>query len=99
MIEEGKMTEKGMYLYNYAREKGILPDDSQTKDKVLYIPDYIHEALEENPIAKDLFQQLAPSYKRHYVGWITSGKKEETRFRRLKEAIRLLEQGRALGMK
>ncbi|MBL7113909.1 MAG: YdeI/OmpD-associated family protein [Bacteroidales bacterium] len=99
MIAEGKMTEKGMELYNYAMEKGILPDDTQAKDKVLFIPDYIHEALEENPIAKSHFQKLAPSYKRHYVGWITAGKKQGTRIRRLKEAIRLLEQGRALGMK
>jgi uncharacterized protein YdeI (YjbR/CyaY-like superfamily) len=99
LVAEGKMTEKGMELYTYAKEKGILPDDSQEKNKVLFIPDYVHEALEDNPIAKSHFQQLAPSYKRHYVGWIIAGKKEETRIRRLKEAIRLLEQGRALGMK
>ena len=99
LVAEGKMTEKGMELYIYAKEKGILPDDSQKKNKVLFIPDYVHEALEDNPIAKSHFQGLAPSYKRHYIGWIVAGKKEETRIRRLKEAIRLLEQGRALGMK
>ena len=99
LIAEGKMTKKGMDLYDYAREKGILPDDSEVKDKLLFIPDYIHEALGENINAKSHFQRLAPSYQRHYIGWITAGKKEETRLRRLKQAIRLLEEGRALGMK
>jgi uncharacterized protein YdeI (YjbR/CyaY-like superfamily) len=99
MIAEGRMTKKGMELYDYARRKGILPVESPLKSNLLYIPDYIHEALEKNPLAKSHFQKLAPSYKRHYVGWISAGKKEETRMRRLKEAIRLLEQGRALGMK
>jgi len=99
MITECKMTEKGLELYNFAKEKGLLPDEKLEPGKVLLIPDYIHEALDENPVARDHFQRLAPSYKRHYIGWITAAKKEETRIRRLKKAIRLLEQGRALGMK
>jgi len=99
VIAEGRMTDKGLELYNYAREKDLLPDDSLSKNKVLLIPDYIHEVLEDNPIAKSHFHKLAPSYQRHYIGWITAGKKEETRIRRLKQAIRLLEEGKPLGMK
>ena len=99
MISEGRMTEKGLELYHYAREKGLLPGKSRIRKKVLFIPDYVHEALDKNPIARDHFQRLSPSNKRYYILWITDGKKEETRLRRLSEAIRLLEQGRPLGMK
>ena len=43
--------------------------------------------------------QLAPSHQRRYVGWIESAKREETKARRLREAIRLLTAGTPLGLK
>jgi uncharacterized protein YdeI (YjbR/CyaY-like superfamily) len=43
--------------------------------------------------------RLPPSEKRLYVGWIVSAKKEETRLRRLGEAILRLDKGLKLGMK
>ena len=50
---------------------------------------------------KDAFrgQLPAPSYRRHYVGWIMHAKQQETRERRLRETISLLEQNRKLGLK
>jgi uncharacterized protein YdeI (YjbR/CyaY-like superfamily) len=45
------------------------------------------------------FQNLAPSYRRHYIGWIMDAKKKETRERRLREAVSLLEQNKKLGLK
>jgi uncharacterized protein YdeI (YjbR/CyaY-like superfamily) len=42
---------------------------------------------------------LAPSHRRRYVAWIESAKREETKLRRLKEAIRLLAGGNLLGLK
>lgn len=45
------------------------------------------------------FTNLAPSYRRLYIRWVTSAKKEETRLRRLKEAIALLHHNRKLGLK
>ena len=42
---------------------------------------------------------LAPSYRRLYIGWIISAKKEEPRQRRLREAVSLLEQNKKLGLK
>ena len=38
-------------------------------------------------------------HRRRYVGWIESAKHEETKTRRLKEAIRLLSAGKELGLK
>ncbi len=45
------------------------------------------------------FEALPPSHRRNYVAWIMSAKKEETRRRRLAEAIALLEEGKRLGLK
>jgi uncharacterized protein YdeI (YjbR/CyaY-like superfamily) len=63
------------------------------------LPRYIQAALKKQPAALRNFQALAPSHRRRYVGWIESAKREETKARRLEEAIRLLAAGKALGLK
>ena len=63
------------------------------------IPRFVKQALVANAKAWENFQNLAPSYRRHYVGWIMHAKKEETRERRLREAVSLLEQNKKLGLK
>jgi uncharacterized protein YdeI (YjbR/CyaY-like superfamily) len=45
------------------------------------------------------FDALAPAQRRRYYAWIDSAKREETKLRRLKEAIRLLSSGKVLGLK
>jgi uncharacterized protein YdeI (YjbR/CyaY-like superfamily) len=62
-------------------------------------PAFIRQAIDAEPKARAYFDSLAPSYKRLYVGWIASAKKEETRLRRLDEAVRLLKSGQTLGLK
>lgn len=62
-------------------------------------PSYIERALAASPRAGRFFHQLAPSYQRAYVGWVDSAKRQETRQRRLAEALSLLEQGKKLGLK
>jgi uncharacterized protein YdeI (YjbR/CyaY-like superfamily) len=63
------------------------------------VPTYIQAALAKHPAARRHFEELAPSHRRRYVGWIESAKHEETKARRLKEAIRLLMAGKPLGLK
>jgi uncharacterized protein YdeI (YjbR/CyaY-like superfamily) len=63
------------------------------------LPPYIQAALKEHPRAWRHFQALAPSHRRRYYAWIESAKREETKLRRLKEAIGLLEKGQLLGLK
>jgi uncharacterized protein YdeI (YjbR/CyaY-like superfamily) len=63
------------------------------------IPGYIELALRANRRAWRFFEQLAPSYRRAYIGWIDSAKLEETKARRLREALQLLAAGRKLGLK
>jgi uncharacterized protein YdeI (YjbR/CyaY-like superfamily) len=63
------------------------------------IPRFVKQALTANAKAWENFRNLAPSYRRHYVGWIMHAKKDETRERRLREAVALLEQNKKLGLK
>jgi uncharacterized protein YdeI (YjbR/CyaY-like superfamily) len=65
----------------------------------LLVPAYIRKALEKNGRALRNFEKLAPSQRRLFVGWVSSAKREETRKKRLAEAIKLLEIGEKLGMK
>jgi uncharacterized protein YdeI (YjbR/CyaY-like superfamily) len=63
------------------------------------LPKYIEQALKANGAAWRHFEQLAPSYRRQYIGWIDSAKRDETKQRRLREAVGLLAKGEKLGLK
>jgi uncharacterized protein YdeI (YjbR/CyaY-like superfamily) len=71
----------------------------QSKGEVDDIPRFVKQALMANAKAWENFRNLAPSYRRHYIGWIMHAAKEETRGRRLREAVSLLEQNKKLGLK
>jgi uncharacterized protein YdeI (YjbR/CyaY-like superfamily) len=97
LIKEGRMTEVGLAKVDFA----ALDEEPQANParRKLPLPRFVKQALMANPKAWEHFQNLAPSYRRHYIGWIMHAKKEETRLRRLKEAIALLEQNQKLGLK
>lgn len=98
MIKEGKMTEAGLAKIQDAKNSGEWFKTASVR-RELVIPPYMEKALATNKKALDYFNNLANSYKRQLVGWITSAKREKTRKRRLTEAISLLEQNKKLGMK
>jgi uncharacterized protein YdeI (YjbR/CyaY-like superfamily) len=98
MMREGRMTEAGLARIRAAKESGEW-FKALVHKKELVIPPYLEKALASNKKALESFDKLALSHKRNYVGWIDSAKKEETRVRRLAEAIRLLEQNKKLGLK
>jgi len=63
------------------------------------LPAYIAKALKANPKAWSFFQGLAPTYRRHFVAWIHTAKRPETKESRIRESITLLAAGRKLGLK
>ena len=63
------------------------------------VPADVAKALEAAPKAWTYFQSLPPSHRRRYLLWIVTAKQEETRQRRLKEAVRLLLRGKELGLR
>jgi uncharacterized protein YdeI (YjbR/CyaY-like superfamily) len=69
------------------------------KPSIPDMPAYIAKAFKANPKAWEFFQGLAPSFRRHFVGWIHTAKQAETRERRIRESIALLAAGKKLGLK
>ena len=63
------------------------------------LPAYLVKAFKNNAKAWHYFQALAPTYRRHFVVWIHTAKRPETRERRIRESIELLAAGRKLGLK
>ena len=100
LTKQGKMTAKGLELYQFAKKQNLLPDPSlKQKPKMPDTPSWFEEALDKNPAARSHFYKLAPSYRRNYIGWIMDAKQVETKLLRLDEAINLLSKGEKLGMK
>jgi uncharacterized protein YdeI (YjbR/CyaY-like superfamily) len=63
------------------------------------LPAYIARAFKANQKAWQHFQALAPTYRRHFVVWIHTAKRPETREKRIRESIAVLAAGRKLGLK
>lgn len=91
LVKEGRMTAAGR-----ARGPSKASPVERSSSKT---PPYIVAALRGHPEAQRFFRELAPSYRRLYVRWIASAKREETRQRRLSEAISLLARRQKLGLK
>jgi uncharacterized protein YdeI (YjbR/CyaY-like superfamily) len=60
----------------------------------LPVPGDLAAQLAANPVARETFDRLAPSHRREYVEWITEAKRDETRARRLAQAIQWLAEGK-----
>ena len=63
------------------------------------VPEFITTYLSEHDPALTNFNNLPSSQKRNYILWISDAKKEETRKKRLKEAVNILKKNEKLGMK
>jgi uncharacterized protein YdeI (YjbR/CyaY-like superfamily) len=98
MIKEGRMTDIGLAKIRTAKKTGLWDQDTRPQIS-LDIPPEFAKALARNKKAKDNFNRLAPSYRKHYIGWIAVAKRPETKKRRTEEAIALLKQGQKLGLK
>ena len=92
----GRLKAAGIKRAPTDRSYGPLPPRFKMPSQ---LPSYIQTGLRKRPAALRYFEALPPSHRRRYVGWVESGKHEETKARRLKEAIRLLAAGKELGLK
>jgi uncharacterized protein YdeI (YjbR/CyaY-like superfamily) len=96
--KQGLLTEAGMMKVRAAKASGLWnkPDRHQVSSN---IPRELESELAKNKNAKSFFDQLAPSYQKRFIGWISAAKRQETKERRIREVIALLEKGEKLGMK
>jgi uncharacterized protein YdeI (YjbR/CyaY-like superfamily) len=92
LIEGGFMTEFGLAkIGNYSKTgKLAWPENKEQTDFLSLTPGLI-DILRQNPVAFSNFNKLSISHQKKYILWIMSAKQEDTRQRRMKEAIPLLE--------
>lgn len=96
MINAGRMTETGRRLFE-DRKTGI---DSSTLSRREQMELWRTELISRMDSATvDQYFALPPSLQRQYAGWVMSGKKEETRQKRMDELILTLVRGERLGLK
>jgi len=98
MIKEGRMTEIGLAKIRTAKKTGLWNKDDRPRIS-FDIPPEFAQALARNKKAKENFEKLAPTYRKHYIGWINVAKRPETKKRRIEESIALLDKGQKLGLK
>jgi len=77
-------------------DKGIkLVKPKPAPKTALIIPDYFKKAVAKNKKALQTFEAFAYSNKRDYVEWITEAKTEETRNKRLAQAVEWMAEGKS----
>lgn len=64
--------------------------------RTVEVPIDVEKAIANNKPAQEFFTTLAYSYKKRYVDWITSAKKEETRVERIAKAVEMLQNNEKL---
>lgn len=98
MIEEKKMTPFGLAFFERRKEyKPALIEEGTNQE--IQMRAEIEQEIKNNKQAWKNFSKLASGYKKQYVEWIMSARKDSTRHKRLKEALKLLEKNLKLGMK
>ena len=98
LIRQGLMCEPGLAKVAAAKESGLW-EKLDRPEMSFEIPRELKKALAKNKKAKTFFDQLGPSYQKQFIGWIAVAKRQETKERRIKESIALLQQGKRLGLK
>lgn len=98
LIASGKMAEAGLAAFAHR-----VPYDKELQKvlsaKEVSLTAETEKGLRASQKAWNNFSQMAAGYRKQYVVWIQSAKRPETRKRRLKEAVSLLEKNQKPGMK
>lgn len=94
LIGEGRVTEAGLSKYRDPAARR-----STTRDLDYVTPPGFMEALEKEPDAAAYFNKLPPSQTKLFFRWINDAKREETKQKRIAEAVELLAQGKKLSDK
>jgi uncharacterized protein YdeI (YjbR/CyaY-like superfamily) len=98
MVDAGLMVEAGEKAVAQAKKSGAWDAPSEPPGPLPMPPEF-DAKLRRNKKAQAFFDSLAPSYRRQFVDWVASAKQEDTRQRRMQEALALLTKGKKLGMR
>ena len=77
-------------------EKGIKKEKPKSdKPKVFEVPDYFEKLLKVNRKAKEVFYSKSDSFRKEYIIWISDAKTDETRKKRMDEALEYIADGKS----
>lgn len=98
LIKSGRMTPVGLSKIKAAQKRGNWNEPDRP---IVSIdpPEELNKALHQNRKAKEFFEQLAPTYQKQFIVWIRIAKRPETKEKRIRESIQLLEKGEKLGLR
>jgi uncharacterized protein YdeI (YjbR/CyaY-like superfamily) len=95
LVSEGRMTEAGVVEVEKAKTDGRW-DQAYDSPKDMTVPEEFLQLLEKNKKAKAFFETLNKT-NRYAIGWrLQTAKKAETRERRMKMIVEMLERGEKL---
>jgi uncharacterized protein YdeI (YjbR/CyaY-like superfamily) len=96
MVDQGRMLPAGKVFFDDAAQNPA-PSGASRREQM---ESWRNELLERLPAeVKVKYLAQAPSMQRKYAGWVMSGKREETRQKRLEELNAVLVKGEKLGLK
>jgi uncharacterized protein YdeI (YjbR/CyaY-like superfamily) len=78
-------------------DEGVKPkraQKSKMKKRDIDVPQDLVAALKKNAKARATFEAFSPSHRREYLEWITEAKREETRARRIAQAVEWMAEGK-----
>ncbi|HKV26389.1 MAG TPA: YdeI/OmpD-associated family protein [Candidatus Acidoferrum sp.] len=88
MRHAGELVESGQ------RTKSLERPKKAAKKKPVTVPAELAAALKKNKVAAKAFAEFSPSCQREYCEWIVEAKRPETKEKRLKDAMKLIAQGK-----
>ena len=86
LMAQGRMAEAGLAKVREAKESGEWEAAIRCEEPSS-LPEDLRRGLDENPAARANFEKFPASYKKQIFYWIASAKREETRQRRIREAV------------
>jgi uncharacterized protein YdeI (YjbR/CyaY-like superfamily) len=98
MTKEGLMTPAGL-AKSPPRRGGTRAETATSRTTPLEVPAYIAKAFARNKTVARSFERLAPSHRRMYVRWIDSAVKDDTKQRRIAEAMARIAKRLPVGLK
>ena len=98
LTREGRMARAGLAKLPSTLQRS--PDEATGRpDTQPEAPPIFLRALKKHPRARKNYESLAPSSRKLYVRWILAAKRDETRSRRVSEAVWRLTRNLQLGLK
>jgi uncharacterized protein YdeI (YjbR/CyaY-like superfamily) len=98
LIDQERMTIAGLQKIDSYLKTGEIKWFDKSEEinyrNIKNTPDYISQALKENPPIWEHFKALSPGYRKDYIRWVTDAKREETREKRLNDLIERLKKNR-----